>query len=809
LLDYTKLLFMVKLISTVLTSLILFCSANTVKSQNTNSPQNQIVYEKLYLHIDREIYSPGENIWFKSYLVSGINQKLIPGYKNIYVQLISENGIVVDSCLMLSLNGVAANDFKLPESLPEGSYTIRAYTKYQLNFGEESVFHQKIAVARAENTSDYQPQQPEKQSKIDVSFLPESGNLVLNAANRIAFKAVNEKGRGIKVSGKVIDENGTEITTFETSYKGMGQFVLMPSNDKTYVAKIDGYPEFSYRFPEAAGNGIALHYQGKGNILQFVLNRNFKSTGSINLILRAFHKGVELFTEEVEMSGFQQSVEIFKGSFPLGISKISVTDQFENVLAERLIFVRSSEVETVKIEYNKQEYATREKVILDFTSLLDPESDSLKNSLSLSVVNEDYFSAGGYSQSIESYLLLDSELKGPLESPAAFFIDDDTITAAEKLNLAMMIHGWRRYYWDELEEYAGKQLPNWADIGLELNGRVKALFRDKPIVGGFVEVGPFSRNFLFESDTTDETGKYSVDRLYLKDSALIMINATKKNGGKWLEIINQPQSLYDEKFSDGEINSLANKIHIPKKFYRTNYYRQLAEQEFKLDDGSILLDDVDITGEKMDGHFRIYGFPDVSLKITDEDWTYDNILHYLEGRVGGVTVTGDDLSIRGEGNPLFLVDGLETEWVEINYIPMADIDKIEILKGPPGTTAFGSRGANGVISVFTRTGDVAFRNDFVRNVRGRITPRVSGFKQAREFYAPKYPLHELDELNEQKPDFRPTMHWNPDVLFKDGKASVVFYTSDMVGKYKVIVEGISKNGKICYAVEELEVVTTE
>ena len=140
---------------------------------------------------------------------------------------------------------------------------------------------------------------------------------------------------------------------------------------------------------------------------------------------------------------------------------------------------------------------------------------------------------------------------------------------------------------------------------------------------------------------------------------------------------------------------------------------------------------------------------------------------------------------------------------------MADIDKIEILKGPPGTTAFGSRGANGVISVFTRTGDVAFRNEFVRNVRGRITPRVTGFKQAREFYAPEYPLHKLDELSDQKPDYRPTMYWNPDVLFKEGKATVDFYTSDMTGKFKVILEGISKGGNICYAVKELEVIATE
>lgn len=799
---------MIKLLSTFAIYLIFFCSGYTSKSQNTNQIQNQLVYEKLYLHIDREVYTPGEDVWFKSYLVGGISHKLMPGYKNVYVQLLAEDGFVIDSCLMLSLNGVATNDFKLPETLQEGLYTIRTYTKYLLNFAEESVFHQKIAVARAEDSPNFQPEEPGK-SKIDVSFLPEGGNMVLNAANHVAFKAIDEKGRGVAVSGKVMDRNGTEVATFETSYKGMGQFVMMPAEGKMYTVELEDYPEFTYDFPEVSENGLALHYQTKGNELQFVLNRNIKSTGSLDLILKASHKGVELFSEALEMTGFQHSAEIFKGLFPLGISKITITDKFDNVLAERLIFVRNAGEEAVKIESDKKEYGTREKVVLDFTSLLNPDNDSLENSLSLAVVNEDYFDTDGYSQSIESYLLLDSELKGPLESPASYFLNEESISADEKLNLIMMVNGWRRYYWDELEDFANKQLPNWADIGLELNGRVKALFRDQPVVGGLVEVGPFSRNFLYERDTTDEAGKYGIDRIYLKDSALIMINATKKNGGKWLEIIHEPSKIFDTNVAVDEMNKQTPQIQIPQKFYRSNYYQRLAEMEFNLDDESILLDDIDVLGEKSDGHFRIYGMPDNSLKITEEDWTYDNILHYLEGRVGGVTVSGDDISIRGEGNPLFLVDGLETDWAEINYIPMADIDKIEILKGPPGTTAFGSRGANGVISVFTRTGDVAFRNEFVRNVRGRITPRVTGFKQAREFYAPEYPLHKLDELSDQKPDYRPTMYWNPDVLFKEGKATVDFYTSDMTGKFKVILEGISKGGNICYAVKELEVIATE
>ena len=95
---------------------------------------NSILYEKVYLHIDRELYAPGDNIWFKSYLVSGINNRLVPGYKNIYVQLISDSGVVVTNKLLLSRDGTSHGDFQLSETIADGNYTIRAFTKYLENF---------------------------------------------------------------------------------------------------------------------------------------------------------------------------------------------------------------------------------------------------------------------------------------------------------------------------------------------------------------------------------------------------------------------------------------------------------------------------------------------------------------------------------------------------------------------------------------------------------------------------------------------------------------------------------------------------
>jgi hypothetical protein len=80
----------------------------------------------------------------------------------------------------------------------------------------------------------------------------------------------------------------------------------------------------------------------------------------------------------------------------------------------------------------------------------------LTSKLSVTVVNEDYFSSTGNNQTIESYLLLDSELKGFTSNLRHHvFIDEKDISAEEKLDMVMMVNGWRSYYWNDLEQYRG------------------------------------------------------------------------------------------------------------------------------------------------------------------------------------------------------------------------------------------------------------------------------------------------------------------------------------------------------------------
>jgi TonB-linked SusC/RagA family outer membrane protein len=89
----------------------------------------------------------------------------------------------------------------------------------------------------------------------------------------------------------------------------------------------------------------------------------------------------------------------------------------------------------------------------------------------------------------------------------------------------------------------------------------------------------------------------------------------------------------------------------------------------------------------------------------------------LQGRVPGVLVTNNGgpgssaiVRIRGIGSitqnadPLYVVDGFPTPNFNMNSIDTKDIESVEILKDAAATAIYGSRAANGVVLITTKSG---------------------------------------------------------------------------------------------------------
>lgn len=117
----------------------------------------------------------------------------------------------------------------------------------------------------------------------------------------------------------------------------------------------------------------------------------------------------------------------------------------------------------------------------------------------------------------------------------------------------------------------------------------------------------------------------------------------------------------------------------------------------------------DLTGSV--GQVKMNEFEKAPVKSFDEA---------LAGRVAGVQVSGSDgqpgenntIVIRGAGSitqdnsPLYVVDGFPLEDANSNSINPADIASIDVLKDASATAIYGARGANGVIIITTKRGNV-------------------------------------------------------------------------------------------------------
>ena len=106
----------------------------------------QVPQEKIYLHLDKPFYKPGDDIWLKAYLRDGRTHKPSSTSEIVYVALINPKGNVEKTLHLIAKNGAAHGDFRLAPDAPGGIYKVRAYTHWVKNFPEDHYFEKEVQV---------------------------------------------------------------------------------------------------------------------------------------------------------------------------------------------------------------------------------------------------------------------------------------------------------------------------------------------------------------------------------------------------------------------------------------------------------------------------------------------------------------------------------------------------------------------------------------------------------------------------------------------------------------------------------------
>lgn len=144
------------LLNTIIALLTLFSFSHVDanKTLTVDSLARRLMYqvwsfpqEKVYVSTDRTAYIAGDTVRFRAFLVdANTHAKPSNPSKYIYLELLNPFGKRVEQIKIKESDGIFAGTMPLDNDIPEGNYTLCAYTQFMQNSGKEYFFRKTIPI---------------------------------------------------------------------------------------------------------------------------------------------------------------------------------------------------------------------------------------------------------------------------------------------------------------------------------------------------------------------------------------------------------------------------------------------------------------------------------------------------------------------------------------------------------------------------------------------------------------------------------------------------------------------------------------
>ena len=743
------------------------------------------IEEKIYAQLNRADHITGEILWFKFYCVDGRLHQPLDISKIAYAEILdSENRPVLQTKVSL-IDGEGSGSLFIPATLQTGYYLFRGYTNWMKNNTPEFFFQKKISIVNTVKPNE-QPPARITSSTLDVQFFPEGGNLVEGVESRIGFKVIGSNGLGLDCFGALVNQTQDTIVKFKTHKFGMGSFLFKPKPDQIYKAVIfnDKRQSSSHNFTEIDKSGYSLIVIDAGDKIKIVVNNpEGILTAHLFIHTRQSIKVSEVTTTRNKTAEFI----VDKSKLADGVSHFTILDQDGRPVCERLYFKKPSQNLVLNTTVDQKEYATRRKVQLNIEN-----KQVLEGSLSVSVFRGDSMSSN---ENITNYLLLKSDLVGPVESPEYYFYDGpDAHQAVDNL---MLTQGWRRFTWGSIKnnKSAIKYLPEIK--GHLIQGRVLDE-NNNPVqgkIGYLAAPGKKIRLYVSKSDNDgvvrfqmkdfQETGKIIAQTNYELDS-MCHIEIEKPYSSMYTSW-NSMELLLNNSIED-ELVERSVGMQVQDAFYEDETYFHFKK---------IVTDSIPFYGDAdeiylLDDYTRFPVLEEVMREYVKGVWVRKR---RDEFRFIVIDKAHNEIF---RNNPLTLLDGVPV----FNINNVLEIDPLKIKKLEVMTRKYflGPLELHGIVSLSTYNGDLG---DIELDPRS-ITLDYEGLQSQREFYSPRYTNPEL--RGSRLPDQRHQLYWNSNVKLVKGQVNPIdFYTSDVEGNFFVVIEGLSKSGMPGFSVTSFKV----
>ena len=369
---------------------------------------------------------------------------------------------------------------------------------------------------------------------------------------------------------------------------------------------------------------------------------------------------------------------------------------------------------------------------------------------------------------ILSHLLYDMDVADCPEQPALVLLNNESERLLDSCS-------WSRYRMADVIKGECKKGKIGVEKSAVIRGRVETLIGHKPIKEGVVNLISPDKGF-YAVTKTDAQGRFSFEGIDLPEGTQYVLNAFTKAGKSWVKLL-----LDEEDFS-------SYKGQLPP-FEWTSNDTTRVDAILDLPKGGIQMEVVNVFSHRPTYSSRSDAYArtaDFSFGLRDIESIGATCLHELLRRVPSVRVELGKCYVRGgtavDGKrpAAIAIDGIfVNDDYDLDNIQMSDVERVDVFKGG-STVIWGAIGGMGVISITTKKGDFKAASVPLTNTK---TFTTLGY-QIPQGYTP----------NARTPVWLPSLRGNSFRLLLPSE-----YRSD----YRIIVEGVTSEGRIIHYVEEL------
>jgi len=765
------------------------------------------VTEQAYLHFDRPypLYVAGESIYFKAYVTEGELHKPTNISGMLHVDLLNKNNTVIQTELIQLSSGTGWGDFMLSDTLKKGVYRVRAYTQWMLNDKPANFFEQYISVSSI-NSVDKIAEAVKQSAQPVIQFFPEGGNLVTDIHSKVAFKAIGTNGLGIDVKGVIVDNTNQEVAKIASTHLGMGVFDFIPESGKKYKAKVTfgNGSENVVDLPDAEEKGIILSVNTADPAklsIEIKANRAYyKEHLNQDLNLLIYWSG-SVRTVATKLDNSVLGMDLPAGNFRTGIVTVSLLSKTGEPLSERLAFIQNPDQLNLSLNTDKPTYNKREQVKLSVNAQ-NKDGINVNGSFSVSVIDESKILVDDYAEnSILSYLLLTSNLKGYVEKPNYYFSNVTKETRAN-LDALMLTQGYRRFVWKQLlSDNSNTTATYKPEQYLDIAGTLVIKKNGSPVPDAKVLLLPSG-----QTTNTDDKGHFVFNNVNFQSGAQLILKTPSASGKNATAVVLDKQKSNEVVNAiDPVLSSYNSKADILASLQNNQSQGPLTAS---VTTNSVLLKQDKVIAPKRDDNYisssllgpghanqviHADAIKDAPLLSTGLNGIAKSVI-FLKGvpyLSGGEILSGGSEYLQ----PMMVaIDGtiLPTS-SGIDDINPSTVETVEILK-QDNAAIYGENANAGVIVITTRQ---LMNNDASASKEtspGIFAINPMGYYKEREFYSPVY---SADVPANKFPDTRTTIFWKPDVTTDaSGNTTLQYFNSDGTGTYRIVIEGIDANGNL-------------